>query len=376
MAVSSHYVCLSVEDTGKGIDDADKLHIFAPFYQGTDESGLNTAGTGIGLSLVLSIVKLHKGVVWVEDNCPKGAAFRVLIPAGREAYAHEQVAEEPFPAKVPYRDEGSEEPEVTDKLRQQLSGSNSRYTLLLAEDNPNVRRYIKEHLDPFFDILEAENGEEAFSKTVETLPDLVISDIMMPKKDGLQLCSEIKQDLRTGHIPVIIITAKSMVMHIKEGFQCGADDYIVKPFNMSVLLCRIRNILASRERLKELYGKKFSLESLGIETISADDTFMQKLFEVIEQNLSNPELNVETLCKGVGMGRANFYRKLKAITDLSPVDLIRNKRLEMAAKMLLETDMNISEVSTRIGFNSHAYFATCFKAMYNMSPTEYVQQNK
>ena len=150
----------------------------------------------------------------------------------------------------------------------------------------------------------------------------------------------------------------------------------MKPFNMEVLLCRIRNILASRERLKELYGKKFSLESLGFETTSADDTFMQKLFGVIEQNLSNPGLNVEILCKGVGMGRANFYRKLKAITNLSPVDLIRNKRLEIAARMLLETDMNISEVSANIGFNSHAYFATCFKAMYGMSPTEYVQQNK
>lgn len=186
--------------------------------------------------------------------------------------------------------------------------------------------------------------------------DLVVSDIMMPKKDGLQLCSEIKQDLRTGHIPVIIITAKSMVEHIKERFQCGADDYIVKPFNMEVLLCRIRNILASRERLKELYGKKFSLESLGFETTSADDTFMQKLFGVIEQNLSNPGLNVEILCKGVGMGRANFYRKLKAITDLSPVDLIRNKRLEIAARMLLETDMNISEVSANIGFQFPCLF--------------------
>lgn len=376
MAVSSRYVCLSVEDTGKGIDDSDKLHIFAPFYQGTDESGLNTTGTGIGLSLVLSIVKLHKGAVWVEDNHPKGATFRVLIPVDREAYAHEQVAEEDSSAKDPYGDEGADEPEVPDNLREQLSASGNRYTLLLAEDNPDVRHYIKKHLDPYFDVLEAENGEDAFDKAAETLPDLVISDIMMPKKDGLQLCTEIKQDLRTGHIPVIIITAKSMVMHIKEGFQCGADDYIVKPFNMGILLYRIRNILAARERLKELYGKKFSLESLGIETTSADDTFMQKLFEVIGQNLSNPELNVEVLCKGVGMGRANFYRKLKAITDLSPVDLIRNKRLEMAAKMLLETDLNISEVSDHAGFNSQAYFATCFKALYGIPPSEYVQVHK
>lgn len=367
---SSRYVCLSVEDTGKGIEDSDKSHIFAPFYQGTDESEQNTTGTGIGLSLVLSIVKLHHGIVWVEDNNPKGAIFRVLIPIDREVYSSEEITTETETVET----ENSFE--IQEDTQEQTVATGQRYTLLLAEDNPDVRQYIKKHLDPYFEVLEAENGAEAFDKAVEVLPDMIISDIMMPKKDGLQLCSEIKQDLRTGHIPVIIITAKSMVMHIKEGFQCGADDYIVKPFNMGVLLYRIRNILAARERLKELYGKKFSLESMGIETVSADDKFMQKFFEVIEQNISNPELNVDLLCKGTGIGRANLYRKLKAITDLSPIDLIRNKRLEMAAKMLVETDMNISEVSANIGFNSHAYFATCFKSMYGMSPTEYVLQHK
>lgn len=366
ICASANYACLSVEDTGKGIDDSDKHHIFAPFYQGMGESEQNTTGTGIGLSLVLSIVKLHHGIVWVEDNTPKGAVFHVLIPIDRKVYTPEQITEEVEHVA-----------EITEEIqKEQIVTSGQRYTILLAEDNPEVRQYIKERLEPYFNILEAENGAEAFDKAIELMPDLVISDIMMPKKDGLQLCSEIKQDLRTGHIPVIIITAKSMVMHIKEGFQCGADDYIVKPFNMDVLLYRIRNILAARERLKELYGKKFSLESLGIETVSADDKFMQKFFEVIEQNISNPELNVDLLCKGIGIGRANLYRKLKAITDLSPVDLIRNKRLEIAAKMLIETDMNISEVSVNIGFNSHAYFATCFKALYGMSPTEYVQTHR
>lgn len=370
------YACLSVEDTGKGIDPDDMLHIFAPFYQGADENRQDLIGTGIGLSLVLSIVKLHHGAVWVEENHPKGAVFRVLIPINREAYADQLVADDGHDFKKLYDNAPLEEQKIPEDLCEQLTASGKRYQLLLAEDNPDVRLYIKKHLIPVFDIIEADNGEDAFHSVVETLPDLVISDIMMPKKDGLQLCSEIKHDLRTGHIPVIIITAKSMVMHIKDGFQCGADDYIVKPFRMDILLYRIRNILASRERLKELYGKKFSLESLGIETTSADDRFMQKLFEVIEQNLANSELSVDLLCKGVGMSRANFYRKLKAITDLSPVDLIRNKRLEVAARMLLETDMNISEVSANIGFNSHTYFATCFKAMYGLSPTEYVQKNK
>ena len=360
--VSSRLVCLSVEDTGKGIEEEDKQHIFAPFYQGVDENERNITGTGIGLSLVLSIVRLHHGIIWVDDNQPKGAVFRVLMPVDREAY--------------PAREQITKEASLLEDSVTVTESSGQRYTLLLVEDNPDVRQYVKKHLAPHYHVLEAADGAEAFDKAAEALPDLVVSDLMMPKKDGLQLCREIKQDLRTGHIPVIIITAKSMVMHIKEGFQCGADDYIVKPFNMEILLCRIRNLLASRERLKELYGKKFSLQSLGIETTSADEKFMQKLFEVIEQHLSDPELNVDALCKGVGMGRANFYRKLKAVTNLSPVELIRNKRLEIASKMLLETEMNVSEVSVRVGFNSHAYFATCFKAMYGLSPTEYVQQHK
>lgn len=364
---SSQYVCLSVEDTGKGIEETDKQHIFAPFYQGTDEEKQNTSGTGIGLSLVLSIAKLHKGAVWVENNQPKGSAFRVLIPVDREAYSDEQIIED-IPASGPVQE--ASVPRLPESVP-----TGQRYTILLAEDNVEVRQYIKTRLEPYFEVLEAENGEEAFLRITEVLPDLVVSDIMMPKMDGLQLCTLIKQDLRTGHIPVIIITAKSMVIHIKEGFQCGADDYIVKPFNMDVLLCRIQNILSARERLKELYGKKFSLESLGIQTTSVDDTFMQKFFDVIEQHIADPELNVELLCKEVGMSRANLYRKLKAITDLSPIELIRNKRMEVAARMLLETDWNVSEVSVRIGFNSHAYFATCFKAIYGMSPSEYVQQH-
>lgn len=200
---TSRYVCLSVEDTGKGIDDSDKFHIFSPFYQGTDESESNTAGTGIGLSLVLSIVKLHKGVVWVEDNKPKGAIFRVLIPVNREAYAHEQFAEDDSSARNPYGgiEVAEDESKVPDNMQEQLPVSGQRYTLLLAEDNPDVRRYICKHLEPYFDVLEAENGVDAFDKIAETLPDLVVSDIMMPKKDGLQLCSEIKQDL----IPMLIL---------------------------------------------------------------------------------------------------------------------------------------------------------------------------
>lgn len=366
---SDSFVCITVEDTGEGIDATEKQHIFSPFYQGRNERNHNITGTGIGLSLVLSIVKLHKGLIWLEDNLPKGSLFHIVIPTGRAVYEQQQIVSDKHPSRTFTRNEEIKEISDWTPLKQ-------RYLILIAEDNREVREYMKQRLDPYFDVLEADNGVTALEKITETLPDLVISDIMMPQMDGLTLCSTIKQDLRTGHIPVIIITAKSMVIHIKEGFQSGADDYVVKPFNMEVLLYRMRAILEARERLKELYGKKFSLESFGIETTSADDRFMQKFFEVIETNITNPGLNVDLLCRETGMGRASFYRKLKAITDLSPIELIRNKRLEIAARLLTETNLTVSEISYQVGFNSNTYFTTCFREQYSLSPTEYVQMQK
>jgi signal transduction histidine kinase/ligand-binding sensor domain-containing protein/DNA-binding NarL/FixJ family response regulator len=361
------YVCLEVKDTGKGIDDSEKSFIFTPFYQGKNETSENIIGTGIGLSLVHSIIKLHQGLIHVEDNQPKGTIFRILIPIDKSIYSEEQIIPSSSPPVI-QENNRTESPD-TISLKHQ-------YLILLVEDNNEVRMYVKQRLEPYFDVLEADNGVKALEIIEETLPDMVISDIMMPQMDGLRLCTLIKQDIRTGHIPVIIVTAKSMVMHLKEGFQCGADDYVVKPFNMEILLYRIRNIFAAREHLKELYGKKFSLKSLGIETTSIDDRFMQKFFEIIEKHITNPTLNVDLLCKEIGMGRAGFYRKLKAITNLSPVDLIRNKRLEIATKMLTDTDLTVSEISFRVGFNSNTYFTTCFRSLYGVSPTEYIQQKK
>ena len=198
---------------------------------------------------------------------------------------------------------------------------------------------------------------------------------MMPGMDGLELCSRVKQDLQLGHIPVILMTAKSMVVHIKEGFSVGADDYIVKPFSMDVLICRINNILESREKLKKLYGRKFSPEAMGIEIVSGDDRFTQSFFELIEKNISNPDLGIDLLSQELGLSRANLYRKLKAVTELSPTELIRNKRLEVAAKLLLETNYTVSEVAVYTGFNSHAYFTNCFKSFYGYSPSEWVQRH-
>ena len=293
----------------------------------------------------------------------------MILPISRSAFSEDQIENIEFDkiSEVTNTDDISASLPAPEKVE------GPKYKILLVEDDKDVRSYLKKSLEAEYTVIEAADGVRAYEKVVQDFPDLVLSDIMMPKRDGLELCTLIKNDIRVGHIPVILMTARSMVVHIKEGFQAGADDYIVKPFNMDVLQTRIRSLLASREQLKKLYGKRFSPEVMGIEVKSADERFSQKLFDVIEQNISNDKLDVELLCTEIGISRANLYRKLKSITELSPMELIRNKRLEMAAKLLKESEMNVSEIALHLGFNSHSYFSNSFKAFYGCTPTEFVQ---
>lgn len=366
---NSQYVILKVKDSGKGIEEGEADKIFTPFYQIPETSGINLSGTGIGLSLVYTIVQLHRGVIYVDHTETKGACFVVILPVSRSAFSKEQIESREIDkiAEITNTEDISVSLPVTENKDQ------PKYKILLVEDDKDVRDYLKKSLEAEYIVIEAADGVRAYEKVVQDFPDLVLSDIMMPKRDGLELCTMIKNDIRIGHIPVILMTARSMVVHIKEGFQAGADDYIVKPFNMDVLQTRIRSLLASREQLKKLYGKRFSPDVMGIEVKSADERFSQKLFDVIEKNISNEKLDVELLCTEIGISRANLYRKLKSITELSPMELIRNKRLEMAAKLLKESEMNVSEIASHLGFNSHSYFSNSFKAFYGCTPTEFVQ---
>ncbi|WP_293712295.1 two-component regulator propeller domain-containing protein [uncultured Parabacteroides sp.] len=366
---NANYLVLKVKDSGKGIEEGELDKIFTPFYQIPETSGINLSGTGIGLSLVYTIVQLHHGVIYVDNTEQKGACFVVILPISRSAFTEDQIENMEFD-KI---SEVTNTEDVSASLPAPEKTENTKYKILLVEDDKDVRSYLKKSLETEYTVIEAADGVKAYEKVIQDFPDLVLSDIMMPKRDGLELCTMIKNDIRVGHIPVILMTARSMVVHIKEGFQAGADDYIVKPFNMDVLQTRIRSLLASREQLKKLYGKRFSPEVMGIEVKSADERFSQKLFDVIERNISNEKLDVELLCTEIGISRANLYRKLKSITELSPMELIRNKRLEMAARLLKESEMNVSEIATHLGFNSHSYFSNSFKAFYGYTPTEFVQ---
>ncbi|NDV78895.1 hybrid sensor histidine kinase/response regulator transcription factor [Dysgonomonas sp. 511] len=362
------YILLRIDDTGAGIAGSELEKIFAPFYQ-VAQNEHSASGTGLGLSLSKSIIEMHHGVIWAESVVGQGASFRCILPVDKSLYSDEDfddVKREDKPASTIEVRGTSEKVEETDTRK--------LYSILVVEDNPDVRNYIISHLREEYNIQFAADGAEAIDKAVKHLPDLIISDVMMPKMDGMEMAATLKGDLRTGHIPIIMITAKAMPDDMKEGYNVGADDYITKPFNASVLVARVRNIIRSRESLKEIYGKRFSLESLGVETTSADDRFMQKLYDAIEKNVSNPELNLDSFSKEIGMSKANLYRKIKMLTNLSPTEFIRNFRLEMAAKIMNETRLSVSEVYVAVGFSSHAYFSNCFKALYGISPTEYMNR--
>lgn len=356
------YIC--VEDSGVGISPENMDKIFDPFYQaGVDLHG-QIVGSGIGLSLSKAIVEQHEGVIFAR-SLKQGTEIRVLIPyhdAPEIMEEHNSVFLEDSDAEVANRKKSGQD---------QQTDFRKDYKVLLVEDNVEVLDYLKQQLFAEYVIYTAVNGREALELVEKELPDMVISDVMMPEMDGIELCRRIKKDIRLCHIPVILLTAKSMTMHIEEGFIAGADDYIAKPFSVSLLKIRIRNIFTNREQMKEIFSKKFSLESLGIEVESADQTFMDKYVEIVKNNFRNSNLDVDMICKEMGMSRANFYKKLKTITDLSPAEMIRNIRLESAARLLRETKLTMSEVAAMVGFSSNSYFGSCFKALYGISPKEF-----
>ncbi|MBR1574869.1 MAG: response regulator [Bacteroidales bacterium] len=354
---------LTVADDGPGIVPEEMEKIFEPFYQGEDDPANRQSGTGIGLSLSQSVVTLHHGTIWAENRPQGGALFHVVMPVDRDTFGPEdfdQDQEKSLALEV-----------IPSEIAPETLPDADKATVLLIEDTEPVRIYIRERLEKFFRVFETDNGDTALRLVAEKMPDIVVSDIMIPGTSGLEVCARIKEDMLTGHIPVILMTAKSMAVHIIEGYASGADDYIVKPFNINVLISRIKNLLASREQLRTLYGKKRTQDLLGVDLSAGEDRFTQKLFTLIEANIANPELNIDMICREIGLSRTNLYRKLKPITDLSPVELIRNYRLEMATDLLLHSNYNISEIATYTGFNSHAYFTSCFRAAYGCTPSEY-----
>lgn len=361
---SQYFIKIVVSDNGIGIPHESLSQIFDPFFQVKKVQKEVTSGTGLGLALSKAIVELHKGSIWAESNPDAGVSFVMILPlllAGNE-----KKEERDFEKKIEVTIET--EP-VPSKFK--IQPNSHQCSVMVVEDNFEVRNYLVSLLSSYYKTIEAGDGQDALILAQEKMPDLILSDVMMPVMDGVTFVQEIKKDLNTSHIPVVLITARTAFVHIQEGFQAGADDYITKPFSSELLLLKIRNLLQTRERARALFSKRFSPESLGISVVSADDAFLQKISEFITENISNPDLNIDLFCQEIGVSRANLYRKMVALTGISANEFIRNFRLLTSAKLLKKTDLTIAEVADKVGFNSPAYFSTCFKGVYEVSPKDY-----
>ncbi len=354
------FVRISVIDTGKGIPPELQEKVFERFFHLNDAFYSGIEGTGIGLSLSKDYVELHGGQVLLESKPGKGSEFIVCLPlrtSDHQAW-EELVDDENF-----IIEEGCEDIPPVD---------NDKPLALIAEDNHELREYIKNSLSGQYSVLVCEDGEKALKLAMEHVPDIVITDIMMPVMDGVELTRRLKQNLSTSHIPVILLTARSADEQKLEGINAGADDYITKPFSFEILDARMQNILQLRDKLRERYSKLIKLEASEIEVENQDEKFIRKVLKVVEENLSDSEYSVEKLSSDLGLSRVTLYRKLNALISQTPVEFIRNTRLERAAQLLRKSGMNISEVCYDVGFMNPVYFSKCFKKKYGILPSEFI----
>ena len=371
------WLLLQVSDTGIGIPINKQGKIFERFYQIESEH----VGSGIGLSLVQRLIELHHGRIELDSEENKGSTFSVYLPQDLSVYK---------PSELASNNEQNEEEQVystnskamyfidTEKVENESveSGDKKRGTILIVEDNNEIRRYLSNGLADLFNTLEAGNGEEALEKLKDNEVDVIVTDVMMPVMDGIKLCKNVKQNIRTCHIPVIILSAKTDIKDQMEGLQMGADDYIPKPFSLAILTTKIQNMMRTRRRMLDKYAKSLEVEPEKITFNAMDEALLKGAMAIVEKNMDNIEFSTDEFAKEMNMSRSNLHLKLKAITGESTIDFIRKIRFNEAAKLLKDGRYTVAEVSTMVGFNTPSYFATSFKKYFGCLPTEYIKKSK
>jgi len=357
---------ISVKDTGIGITETNLKKIFTRFFQVDD--GARQTGTGIGLALTKELVKLHHGTIMVTSKPGKGSKFTIHLP-------YEEITN---PVTSTLAD-GEHSTDFSGALSNDEHAADlmpaGRRIMLLVDDNPDVRYFIKSHFNNIFQVLEAENGNEGWNISLKTIPDIIISDVMMPDMDGFEFCRKVRKDERTSHIPIILVTALGSREHEIEGLSLGADDYITKPFDLTILQTKVENILSVRKSLKQKYTSEMLLQPRNILLSSPDERFLQKAIEVVENNISDADLDIERFAVEIGVSRMQLYRKLDALTEMTVKEFVRNIRLKRATQMLVQKKLTISEVAYAVGFKDLSHFRKCFKQEFGMSASDYVEKH-
>ena len=360
---------IKVRDTGIGIP-ADKLpNIFDRFYKVDNDSAIKAEGTGIGLALLKELVTLLKGKIKVESEVSKGTEVTIILPVTNKAeLKHDIDLTRLVPDISTFIPETNRESINEDEDTEIIK---DLPILLIVEDNLDVTRYLKSLLVTNYNVYMAKNGRDGLENALQLIPDIVISDVMMPEMDGFTLCEKLKTDERTSHIPVILLTARSSDMSKLEGLETGADDYLIKPVNAKELLIRIKNLIEQRRRLRERFSRDVTLSPRDIAVTSADQRFLEKAIEIVEKGMKEPEFSVDQFSKEVGMSTSQLYRKIHGLTNQSPVEFIRTFRLKRAAFLIKQKFGNVAEIAFEVGFNNLSYFAKCFRELFGKSPSEY-----
>jgi len=370
---------MMVTDTGEGIPDSDKNRVFDRFYQVRSTSS-GKGGTGIGLHLTESLVELHHGTIEVQDNPDgHGTRFVVSLPLGRSHFKNNEISSEPLAEpNVSRSDIYQTNPDsYVAELDPAAETPRSRSLIIVAEDDDEIRRYIVHELSAYCRVVECCNGKEAFDNMLHQVPDLLLTDVMMPEMDGFELCRKVRGNVRMNHIPVVFLTAKSDEENRLDSLDLGVDAFLTKPFNMEVLRRTVLNLLKSRASLRNTFsGQQMPVDQVEMpESKTPDERLMERIMRVVNQNLSNPELTSEMIAEEVGMSRVHLYRKLKELTNQSARNFIRNIRLAKAAELMAQKKCSIAEVSDAVGFANPSNFATAFKEMYGMTPTAYMDEH-
>lgn len=364
---------ISIKDTGVGIPKEQVPHIFKRFFQANPSVYSGQVGTGVGLALSAELLRLHQGKIEVESEVGLGTLFTLNIPLEAKLYPKEW-KEKKQEQDWQFKDSTSESSAMP--LNNQITPSTNGTRLhervvIIAEDNLEMRNYLQQKLAEHYRVYTFENGREAFESALECVPDIVVSDLLMPEMNGIELCKALKENEKTCHIPLILLTSRSVVESQLEGLKSGADDYLTKPFNSEILLARINNLLEQRQLLRELYSKKASGSSLIIPDIPISDTdehFLQKAIAVIDANLSNLNFSVGELEKALNMSEMQLYRKLQSLTNMGGNAFIRHIRLKRADQLLENSNLSIGEIAYKVGFNSHSYFSKIYKREFGRSP--------
>jgi signal transduction histidine kinase/ligand-binding sensor domain-containing protein/DNA-binding response OmpR family regulator len=373
--LAGNYLKITVSDTGVGIAAHELDRIFDPYYQAAHTNTLRMTGTGIGLALARQFAERHGGQLTVASTQGVGSTFELRLPFGQQHLRPEDLAPEPA-AETPV-EAALTEPMPEEALpHEPVAAPAGPPRLLVVEDHDEVREYLCELFAADYQVLAAEDGVAGWEMALAQLPDLIISDVMMPRSDGLELCQRLKQHPKTSHIPVLLLTARTAETHELEGLGTGADDYVSKPFNPTLLHAKADALLRNRRKLHEFYQRRILLQPTEIVVADADREFLEKAMQVVEQHLGDADFSVQVLVRELGLSSSVFYRRIKSITGQTAVEFIRDVRLKRAAQLLAQTTMRVSEVAFEVGIENAKYFRQVFQKLFGMTPSDYARQQR